>query len=174
MKIALDVDGIFANFYLAMCQKYNMPYVTLHDWSVDWIDERFHLIQDDTEFWSNLPVFNPPEAITFDFECYMTHVPESQKQSRIDWLEKNGFPKKPVIVSGDKAETCVQMGIDVLVDDKPSTISECWRAGVVGIRYVPCYYHEPINSAHHVRHLSDVESIIKTEIAKRNVAKLAQ
>lgn len=31
-KVALDVDGVLADFYLAMCQRFNMPYKMIDSW----------------------------------------------------------------------------------------------------------------------------------------------
>ena len=164
-KIALDVDGVIANFYLAVCRRFNHPYETVERWYLPWLTSKmFDEVARDNEFWRTLPVLNPPEAITFDFQCYMTAVPHDQLESRIQWLKDNGFPNKPVIVSHDKISDCKILGIDVLIDDKPDTILAAADAGIKAIRFVPQYFYEDLTSHSSykiIRHLDEVNKFIK-------------
>ena len=164
LKVALDVDGILANFYLSACKKFDKPYTKVFHFGTDWIKKIFSKIANDKDFWGNLEILNPPEAIDFDFDVYMTHLPEKMLGSRIEWLKKNGFPDKPVIVSGDKAKTCLEMGIDVLIDDKPSTIKECKEVGILAIQYVPYYSFMPIiEKEYAIKHLFQVNDILNSQ-----------
>ena len=163
-KIALDVDGILANFYLAVCRRFDMPYKSIEQWHLNWLTpEMFKLVREDDNFWKQLPVLSPPESITFDFDCYMTAVPTRQLKSREFWLEHYGFPTKPVIISHNKAEDCLKHGIDVLIDDKPKTIGEVADVGLTAIRFIPPYFKETLtahNSYKIIRHLDEVNNII--------------
>lgn len=161
MKIAIDCDGVIANFYAAYCDLHGMPHETVTGWDVDWIDDSFMSVNDNHEFWATLPVLNGPSAIGFDFDYYITAIDDHLGPARIQWIKNNGFPDKPVILSFDKVKTMKKLGITVLVDDKLKTIKEVHAAGLIGIQYVP-YYMNPNEVHHHnIRNLHDVNKILK-------------
>lgn len=165
VKVALDVDGVLANFYLAMCIKFNKPYVSVNSWSNSWQEENFPKTFDDLEFWDTLPNINHPHAITFEFDCYITAIPEHLKDSRIKWLKKHGYPDKPVITAHDKATAMIENDITILIDDKFENINNVHKAGLYGIHYVPDYMR-PIQEETHspmftIKHLSEANEIIQ-------------
>lgn len=168
MKKALDVDGVLANFYFAFCTKFNKPVETIRQWERPWINDKFHEVANDHEFWANLPVLNKPEDINFEFDYYITSLPDNLKSAREEWLEKNGFPDKPVILSYDKSTTMKELGVDLLIDDKHQTIIEVHESGLTGIQFVP-YYMQP-DDLHHlnIKNLNDV-NIILEQIKNGNV-----
>lgn len=139
LKIALDVDGIIANFYLAMCKKYNKPYQLLDTWNgAEWITDKFSFIANDYKFWGkDIFNLNPPESLNFDFDLYLTHCPMSQ--ARAYWLGYNGFPKKDLVCTGEKIEYMIKNNIDILIDDKPDTIRKVLKAEKIAIQYFPEY-----------------------------------
>lgn len=161
MKKGIDVDGVLANFYLAFCMRFNMPIETINHWERPWINEKFHDVENDHNFWANLPVLNRPEEISFEFDYYITSLPDNLKSAREEWLEKNGFPDKPVILSYDKSKTMKELGVDILVDDRYQTIKEVHEAGLNGIQFVP-YYMQP-HDLHHlnIRNLHDAHDVFK-------------
>lgn len=158
VKVALDVDGILANFYLAICKKFNKKYETVHKFYVDWLD--FSKVVNNFDFWKKLPVLNPPESITFDIECYMTSLPRGMKEARKKWLKKNGFPDKEVIISHEKHKICKKLGIDLLIDDKPETIQKCKENGVFAIQYIPYYTKMPSMTSASIKHLPEAQKYI--------------
>lgn len=137
--IALDVDGVLLCFYQKMCERFDMKMETLTSWSLDWINDNFSKIADDGDFWRTLPPLINPKDIPFEFDYYVTALPEHQKNNRMVNLWMLGFPYKPIIVCNEKHKTCKKLGIDVLVDDKPSTIDECRKNGINAIYYQPHY-----------------------------------
>jgi hypothetical protein len=145
-KRAFDVDDVFAGFYLAMCIRYNMPIIPRDIWDgkneCKFIARNFHYVATDYDFWANLPVIFKPEDINFDFDCYMSSFPPEMEKARLEWLEKNGFPDKPLICSTDKLESCRELGIDVLVDDRKTTIDSLEGTEVKGVWYRPWYMVE--------------------------------
>ncbi|HYH59686.1 MAG TPA: hypothetical protein VD790_10770 [Thermoleophilaceae bacterium] len=48
------------------------------------------------------------------------------------WLEQIGMPYDDLHCSFDKVSRCVELGIDVLVDDSPVNLVKAKRAGIVG------------------------------------------
>ena len=161
MKIALDVDGVLANFYLEFCKLHKMPHKTITEWEVKWIAEKLHTVDNNEDFWLRLPIINSPESISFDFDCYITSIPEQMKSIREQWLIKNGYPNKPVIVSHNKLPTMLKLGIDVIIDDKYSTIKSVSDAGLLGIHFIPYFLNPPIIHSINTKHLYDVPEIIK-------------
>lgn len=160
MKVGLDVDGVLANFYLQFCRKYDYKYEVIHEWQLPNIVKKWNEIAKNEEFWETLPVMSPPESITFDFDYYITSIPEYLKGSRENWLSKNGFPDKPVIVSHDKAKTCKKLGVGILIDDKPKSV---YGSDIYHIQFLPDYWDgTTIYSDITIRHLSSAENIIKS------------
>lgn len=159
IKVALDVDGILANFYLTVCKVFKKPYETVKKFGIDWL--QFNKISKDVIFWTNLEILNHPESINFDFDIYLTSIPEDMLIARKIWLNSNNYPKKEVIVSRKKATYCIQNNIDVLIDDKPETIEDCKNNKVLSIQYVPYYSEMPIMSKVYIKHLPEVKPILK-------------
>lgn len=140
MKIALDCDGVISNFFFDMCQKYDKPYARIDDWNVEWIAKVFHEIENDTDFWQNMSMLNSPKSISFDFDYYISAFPIGMRKARQTWLDENGYPKKPLIHAYDKVKAMKELGVDVLIDDKPETCKQVQDAGLIAIRYNPYYF----------------------------------
>lgn len=52
------------------------------------------------------------------------------------WLERIGLPFDDLHCSFDKVSRCIELGIDVLVDDSPANIGRARRAGMVAATIV--------------------------------------
>lgn len=143
---ALDVDDVLAGFYMAMCIRYNKEIIPRDIWDgkkdCKFIAHNFHYIATEYNFWANLPVIFKPEDINFEFDYYMSSFPPEMEKARLEWLEKNGFPDKPLICSTDKLESCRELGVDVLVDDRKTTIDSLKGTEVTGVWYRPWYMVE--------------------------------
>lgn len=146
VSIGLDVDDVLAGFYSAMCEKYGKELGQVDIWGEDashFVAKHWHKVKSDPEFWRTLPVISSPESITFDFDYYISAFPPEMFEAREAWLKENGFPDKPLLCTSDKLTTCREYGINVLVDDKGSTIHEVMCGGdVLGIRFRPYYMIE--------------------------------
>jgi len=165
-KIALDVDDCLAGFYPAMCKKFNRPEFQVDIWDAEvdckWVAQKFPELYNNIGFWKHLPILSDPNSITFDVDCYITALPNSLGLLRKCWLNDNGFPDRPLICeTGSKVDIMQSRGIDVLIDDKPSTIRAVREAGLVGIQFVPAYMNNyDRNDPHTIRHLSEVTNIL--------------
>lgn len=159
IKIAIDVDGVLANFILAICRKFKQPFISVQQFYQSWLD--FSKVVDNFDFWKKLPVLNPPEALTFDIHCYMTSLPKGMKVARKKWLKNNGFPVKDVVISHHKHKTCKKLGIDLLIDDKPETIIKCKENAVFAVQYVPYYSNMPVVTKANIKHLPEADRYIK-------------
>lgn len=159
--VALDCDGVLSGFYWAMCHKYNRPYKTVTTYYQKWIDKYFPQIADDTNFWLNLPPLMPPESITFDFDFYITSIPDGMKRVREMWLELNGFPKKPVIVSHDKVDY-LERNFDraLLLDDKDHTILAGKKSKTVNVIAFKPTYRKNFCVNNFITHLSEFKDYV--------------
>jgi hypothetical protein len=145
MKIAIDVDDVLAAFTphahdffgheLEVCD-YWCPITMDGKFGTDWFNGKIAPIR---EFWDTLPLLSKPEDIDFDFECYISAFPFEMFESRWDWLQKHGFPNKPLICSFQKLAYCKENEIDTIIDDKPTTIKQFNEAGLKGIHFITPY-----------------------------------
>lgn len=144
-RLSFDVDGILADFYKSACMKYNMPEVPTKVFYVPWINEYHDALMDDDEFWLNLPKMILPTEIPFYIHCYITSIDAKQRANRETWLAKNGYQKRPVIISHAKEEICNSEQIDVHVDDKLSTIIDIQKncPNTIPILHMPWYLQYP-------------------------------
>lgn len=155
MRIGLDVDGVLANFYLAMCRRECMPYEVITKWNLDWIWKAYPEVSNDEDFWSNIPTLSPPDSILFQPAAYVSALPSKMAMARKRWLKENGYPDAPLYVTGNKAWAYETLDLDLFVDDKPSTIADMTSKGMNVLQFVPDYFitdQEP----HHIRHLSQI------------------
>jgi hypothetical protein len=162
MKVGLDVDGVLADFYLSMCERYSQPYVRINDWNgVDHINDNLDDVKGDMEFWRTLRILNAPTFLDFDFDYYITSIPEDVKEAREYWLKNNGFPDKPVVVSHDKVTTCRELGVKILIDDKPGTMLKFNKEpDLIGIQYIPPYSDMEILGDHQITCLSELKELL--------------
>lgn len=165
-KIALDLDDVLAQFYPAMCKRFGVPVMQTNIWDpqghASVVANNFHIIQHNKNFWLNLERLSSPEDITFPVDCYLTSSPPLMKQARQQWLSMHKFPQAPLIMTSNKAEVMRQRDIDVLIDDKPSTIQSVnSNSQLIGIQFVPPYMSELAEGADIVRHLSIVPEVLK-------------
>lgn len=163
MKVGLDVDGVLADFYLSMCERYGQPYCRLDSWAAaTFIDgNTLGEVSDDHDFWKTLKILNPPTFVDFDFDYYITSVPDGMKEAREYWLKVNGYPDKPVIVAEDKVTACRLLGVTILIDDKPSTL-DLFKSedDLIGIQYVPPYSDMGTWGDHSVTCLSEINKLL--------------
>ncbi len=167
MKIALDVDDVLAAFYPEMCKRFNMPEIRTNIWdgrgTCKWIAEAFPELYYEDSFWMDMGVLSNPQSITFDFDCYITSIPASLCDIREWWLKKHKFPDRPIICTQNNKLIRMKVeGINVLIDDKPSTIKEIRDGGLIGIQFIPYYMSnfDPKDMMS-IRHLSEVPKLLE-------------
>jgi len=142
-KVILDVDGVLAGFYPAVCTLENRPNKPTKWLSLSWINNIWNTkIHNNKEFWDTLPVINPPEDIDFVIDSYITSIPPKMLPTRIAWLRRNGFPKAPVIETWGKSKlnyVKARGNNVIMVDDKPSTCKELLDAEIPVLQFLPPY-----------------------------------
>lgn len=165
-KIACDVDDVLLQCYPAICKHFNKPerYIDIWDAEIEnaWVNNIFPPFFNELEFWKNIPKLSNPESINFKIDHYITSIPAHLHDIREECLLKHGFPKKPLVCTlGNKVDTMKALGINVLIDDKPSTIKKVREAGLIGIQFVPPYMRNyDKNDPFTIKHLSQVPEIL--------------
>lgn len=162
MLIGVDVDGVIADFYRSICERYGVCHNTkINAYDTPLITDNFNEIIDDVEFWDGLYVLTEAKEIDFEFDYYVTSLPPNMKESRVKWLSKHGFPNKPVIVTEDKLSKCKELGIEILIDDKPSTIQQFNADPDLHIIQFIAYYCDfEIITEHNATNFKEVKKIL--------------
>lgn len=166
MKIGCDVDDVLGAFYPTMCKTFNKPEIQVDIWDgkgeCSWIAEKFPDLYNDLSFWKTISRLSNPESINFEIDHYITSLPLHLHDIREQWLIDNGFPKRPLICTlNNKVDTMKALGINVLIDDKPSTVKAVRKNGMIGIQFVPPYMNNyDKNDKYTITHLSQVNDIL--------------
>ncbi len=127
-KIGLDLDGVIFDFESAYEKRFNIkmtPY-----WAASYqMKEHLKILEDDKDFWVNLPVLHKPE---FEVTAYITSrcVP-------VEWIEesieKNGLPCAPIYTvpwNESKLPLLKELSITKLIDDKYENFKEANNNGI--------------------------------------------
>lgn len=156
---------VLAAFYPAMCKRFGQPCNRINIWDGEgeayFVKKNFHIVEKNYRFWLNLEKVSNPLDITFNFDYYITASASSNKATREEWLYNNGFPVKPVICSTDKVVDMRRLGVNVLIDDNPTTLTYVKEAGLIPIQFVPPYMSDERPELNPIRHLSQVDEVIK-------------
>lgn len=158
MRVALDVDGCCLNWFKNACNILGLPLVA-NCWNVPQITNNWDQISKDERFFMNLETLSKPN---FEFDVYLTSIPEQFTQHRIDNLKQNGFPDKPVVVEHNKLQYCIDNNIDLIIDDKPETIRQFVAAGKEAIQVYPYYSRYGVIHTYWVPSLEYVPEILET------------
>lgn len=133
MKVALDIDGVLADFgphffdYLGIEDKTPAKF---------WDDPRFkdnmHLINHDAEFWLGIPPMVTPEELEFVPYAYVT-AREIDTYITRTWLKFNRFPDvhvETVGIGGSKVQFLKEINPDYYIDDAIHNYEELNSAGI--------------------------------------------
>jgi 5'(3')-deoxyribonucleotidase len=134
-KIGLDIDCVLADWVGAW-----MKYWDIKDTPDSWffdrdISSKFSAMKEARalrSFYLSLPRMVDPKDIPFEPHCYVTSRPVSTGVSE-EWLDKNGFPTKPVHTVGldeSKVDVIKNAGVEIFVDDRFENFVELNNAGV--------------------------------------------
>lgn len=135
-RVVLDVDGIIADCdgglkRLATDRGIEYTKEIQQFWSWEPVLEDLFLeVMNDPGFWMSLDPLVEPDKLTFEPIAYVTHRPVDASVTA-EWLEKYGFPNKPVYsVPGSKVETLQKLQPDLFIDDKWENFLEATNAGI--------------------------------------------
>lgn len=161
-KIALDIDDVLAGFYSGFCRFMDIPERKIDIWDgkgeANFVAQNCYLADNSEFFWMGLDRISTPESINFDLECYITSSPKEMVHIRRAWLLLKGFPDRPVYHSTNKLETMRTLGVDLLVDDKISTVRQInLSKDKMALQFKPYYMSaEYEDKSKIITHLSEV------------------
>jgi uncharacterized protein len=146
-RIALDIDSTLHHYWGLLeriaLERFGVeiPYATQRTWGITQL-EREELIEAVAESHSdaNIEAAEPYEGAVeavrrWHGEGHWIHVTSHRREACAPatrrWLEAAGFPYDDLHCSWDKISRCVELGIDVLVDDSPVNIQAAREHGML-------------------------------------------
>ena len=147
-RIGIDIDStlhhywdVFARIVEERCGV-SLPYEQQRDWHITQL-EREQLIaciaesHADHHILSAEPYPGAVETVRAWYEdghwIHITsHRAAEARDATAEWLEAIGLPFHDLHCSYDKVTRCVELGIDVLIDDSPVNLTRAGEAGILG------------------------------------------
>jgi beta-phosphoglucomutase-like phosphatase (HAD superfamily) len=146
-KIALDIDSTLHPYWdllqRVVRERYGveLPYEEQRDWGITALerDAVIHCVEEthtDENILAGVPYEGAVETVReWHAQGHWIHVTSHRRpqtaRATAKWLEQIGLPVDDLHCSFDKVSRCVDLGIDVLVDDSPVNIARAREAGIV-------------------------------------------
>lgn len=148
-KIGLDIDEVLADWVTSWVKYYKLQKPT--SWYFDrHIMQRFEEMRIKgvlDKFYLNLEPKIHGSEVPFEPVCYITSRPVSSEIT-IEWLEKHGFPARPVHTVGmgeSKIAVAKKAGVEIFVDDRYENFRDFNENGIC------CYlFDAPHNQRYNV------------------------
>ncbi len=151
-RIALDIDSTLHHYWDLLDgisrRRFGipLPYEQQHGWGIDQLEpDQLKELIEETHSEHNILTAEPyPGAVetvrAWHDEGHWIHVTshraEPTRDPTVRWLERIGMPYDDLHCSYDKVTRCVELGIDVLVDDSPVNLENAREQGIVGATIV--------------------------------------
>jgi uncharacterized protein len=151
-RIALDIDSTLHHYWDlldGLAQKHfgvALPYEEQHGWGIHQLEPEQvkHLIQEshsDEHIETAEPYPDAVETVAAWHDAghwihITSHRAEGTRSATERWLSRIGMPYDDLHCSYDKVTRCVELGIDVLVDDSPANLESAREQGIVGATIV--------------------------------------
>jgi hypothetical protein len=145
-RIALDIDSTLHPYWdllqRIVLERYglHLPYEDQRDWGITGLerDAVIHCVEEshsDENIALGVPYPGAVETVTrWHDEGHWIHVTSHRRRdagpATARWLEAIGLPYDDLHCSFDKVTRCVELEIDVLVDDSPVNIVRARDAGI--------------------------------------------
>ena len=151
-RIALDIDSTLHHYWDLLSdlseERYGvpLPYEEQTTWGITAIEhDQLRAIVQETHSEENVLAAEPyPDAVetvrAWHEQGHWIHVTshraDTAHHATARWLERIGMPFDDLHCSYDKVARCVELGIDVLVDDSPVNLERAREAGILGATIV--------------------------------------
>lgn len=159
-KIALDIDSTL-HPYWDLLQRVvrerhgvELPYEDQRGWGITALerDAVIHCVEEthtDENILAGVPYEGAVETVQeWHAQGHWIHVTSHRRPQTADatarWLEQIGLPVDDLHCSFDKVSRCVDLGIDVLVDDSPINIARAQEAGIVAATIIHPWNEEVV------------------------------
>ena len=146
-RIALDIDSTLHHYWDLLeriAQErfgVELPYESQSDWGITTLSKEA-LVEcvEETHSDANIEAAEPyPEAVesvrAWHQQGHWIHITSHRREraaaATSRWLEAIGMPYDDLHCSFDKVTRCVELGIDVLIDDSPVNIERARAEGIV-------------------------------------------
>jgi uncharacterized protein len=146
-RIALDIDSTLHHYWDLLQriarERYgvDLPYEEQRDWGITVLerDAIVHCVEEthsDENIAAGVPYPDAVETVReWHEQGHWIHVTSHRRRSTYEataaWLDTIGMPYHDLHCSFDKMPRCVELGIDVLVDDSPVNIARARAEGIV-------------------------------------------
>jgi uncharacterized HAD superfamily protein len=146
-RIALDIDSTLHPYWdllqRVVRERYGieLPYEEQRDWGITQLerDAVIHCVEEthtDANIAAGVPYPDAVETVrAWHEQGHWIHVTSHRRMSTYpateSWLDAIGLPFHDLHCSFDKVTRCVELEIDVLVDDSPANIAKAREAGIV-------------------------------------------
>ena len=160
-RIALDIDSTLHHYWDLLArlaqERYgvSLPYEDQHGWGIESLEhDQVKAIVQETHSTDNILGAEPyPDAVEtvrqWHEQGHWIHVTSHRhgdtRAVTAQWLERIGMPYDDLHCSWDKITRCVELGIDVLVDDSPVNLEQARTHGIVGATIVHPWNRELID-----------------------------
>jgi hypothetical protein len=161
-RIALDIDSTLHHYWdllqRVVKQRYDLdlPYEEQREWGISGLerDAVVHCVEEthsDENIAAGVPYEGAVETVAdWHRQGHWIHVTSHRRSScaaaTASWLDAIGLPYDDLHCSFDKISRCVELGIDVLVDDSPVNIVRARDAGIVPATLVHPWNEELVGS----------------------------
>jgi hypothetical protein len=146
-RIALDIDSTLHQYWdllqRVVQERYgiDLPYEEQRDWGITALerDAVIHCVEEthsDENIAAGVPYTGAVETVrAWHDDGHWIHVTSHRRRdaaaATARWLDAIGLPYDDLHCSFDKVTRCVDLGIQVLVDDSPVNIVRAREAGIV-------------------------------------------
>lgn len=146
MRLAIDIDSTLHPYWDQLAEiakrRYgvDLPYATQYTWAIDRLTpEQLKTVVEETHTAPNVLAAEPyPGAVAaithWHAQGHYIHITSHRATSThphtAAWLQQINLPHDDLYCSSDKISRCVELEIDVLIDDSPDNLR---RAAEVGI-----------------------------------------
>jgi uncharacterized protein len=147
-RIALDIDSTLHHYWdlfrSVVNERYgvDLAYESQTDWGITRLEqEQLRAAVAETHSDENIAAAEPyPGAVeavrAWHEQGHWIHVTSHRAEgcapATARWLDEVGIPYDDLHCSWDKVTRCVELGIDVLVDDSPVNLQRAREAGILG------------------------------------------
>lgn len=148
MRLAIDIDSTLHPYWdqLAAVASarfgIDLPYETQRTWEIEHLDrEQLKACIRETHSPEHVLAAEPyPGAVDAirrwhaagHFIHITSHRAPDAHAHTSEWLRRIGLPYDELYCSYDKVARCVEIGIDVLIDDSPVNLAKARTAGILG------------------------------------------
>lgn len=147
MRLAIDIDSTLHPYWDQLAEiarrrfGIELPYDTQYTWAIDRLKpEQLRVCVEETHRPERVLAAEPyPGAVEtiqrWHEEGHFIHITSHRAVDAhphtSEWLVNIGLPHDELYCSDDKIARCLQIGIDVLIDDAPENLTKAVEAGMV-------------------------------------------